>query len=121
MTIYAATGTNNGTVYKSTDGGATFPQLSGGASFCNGQCFYDIAVAVDPGDANKVYLGGSPTLPFGKSVNGGTSFINSSQNLHVDTQAIAVGRQTRTVFILEATAASGVRMMSPRRRSSGRA
>ena len=90
VTIYAASGANTGTVYKSVDGGATFPQLSGGASFCNPQCFYDIAVAVDPTDPNKVYLGGSPALPFGRSVNGGTSFINNSANLHVDTQAFAV-------------------------------
>lgn len=90
VTVYAASGTASGTVYKSVDGGATFAALAGGAGFCNPQCFYDIAVAVDPSDANKVYLGGSPALPFGKSVNGGTSFINSSTNLHVDTQAFGV-------------------------------
>lgn len=89
-TVYAASGVSNGTVYKSIDGGATFAALTGGASFCNPQCFYDIAVAVDPNDANKVYLGGSPSLVFGRSVNGGTSFLNSSNNLHVDTQAFAV-------------------------------
>ena len=90
MTVYAASGVSNGTVYKSIDGGATFAALTGGTSFCNPQCFYDIAVAVDPGDANKVYLGGSPSLVFAKSTNGGTSFANSSTNLHVDTQAFAV-------------------------------
>ena len=90
VTVYAATGTANGTVYKSVDGGAAFAPLTGGTGFCNPQCFYDIAVAIDPNDANKVYLGGSPALPFGRSLNGGTSFINSSTNLHVDTQAIAV-------------------------------
>ena len=118
VTIYAATGTNNGTVYKSTDGGATFPQLSGGASFCNGQCFYDIAVAVDPGDANKVYLGGSPALPFGKSVNGGTSFINSSQNLHVDTQVIAVAPSNPSRVYFGSDGGIWRRTMSTRRRSS---
>jgi hypothetical protein len=58
LTVYAAAGTANGTVYRSNDGGATFVPLSGGAGFCNPQCFYDIAVAVDPTDVNKVYLGG---------------------------------------------------------------
>ncbi len=90
MTVYAATGVSNGTVYKSTDGGGSFIPLTGGTSFCNPQCFYDIAVAVDPTNADKVYLGGSPTLPFGRSLNGGTSFINSSTNLHVDTHAFAI-------------------------------
>ena len=90
VTVYAATGTANGTVYKSVDGGASFAAVTGGAGFCNPQCFYDIAIAVDPNDANRVYLGGSPALPFGRSLNGGTSFINSSSNLHVDTQAFAI-------------------------------
>jgi len=90
LTVYAAAGTSNGTVFKSTDGGSSFVPLSGGSGFCNPQCFYDIAVAVDPTDAEKVYLGGAPTLPFGKSVNGGASFLNNSTNLHVDTHALAV-------------------------------
>jgi hypothetical protein len=90
LTIYAASGVSNGTVYKSVDGGTTFSPLSGGTGFCNPQCFYDIAVAVDPTDANKVYLGGSPALVFGRSLNGGTSFTNSSSGLHVDTHEFAV-------------------------------
>jgi hypothetical protein len=90
VTVYAGTGTSNGTLLKSVDGGATFTPPGGGASFCNGQCFYDMAIAVDPADASKVYLGGSPTLPFGRSINGGASFTNSSSNLHVDTQAFGL-------------------------------
>ncbi len=89
VTIYAAAGTANGTLFKSIDGGATFTTAVTN-NFCNPQCFYDIAVAVDPNDANKVYLGGSPTLPFGRSTNGGTSFTSSSTGLHVDTHALAV-------------------------------
>ncbi|MCY7344900.1 MAG: VCBS repeat-containing protein [Pyrinomonadaceae bacterium] len=88
-TIYAATGTANGTLFKSIDGGATFTTAIANG-FCSSQCFYDIAVAVDPNDANKVYLGGSPALVFGRSTNGGTSFTNSSSGLHVDTQAFAL-------------------------------
>ncbi len=88
-TIYAASGTASGTLFKSVDGGATFSQTIAN-NFCSTQCFYDIAVAVDPNDANKVYLGGSPALPFGRSLNGGMSFTNSSSGLHVDTQAFGV-------------------------------
>ena len=90
LTVYAAAGTATGTVYRSNDGGASFVPLSGGAGFCNPQCFYDIAVAVDPTDVNKVYLGGSPALAFGRSINGGTGFVNNSTNLHVDTHAFAI-------------------------------
>ncbi|CAN5273718.1 hypothetical protein BH10ACI1_BH10ACI1_17320 [soil metagenome] len=89
VTVYAATGTGNGTLFKSVDGGATFTTAIAN-SFCGTQCFYDIAVAVDQADANKVYLGGSPNLVFGRSTTGGTSFTNSSTNLHVDTQAFAI-------------------------------
>ncbi len=91
VTIYAATGTASGTLFKSVDGGATFPASGAQTGWCSTQCFYDIAVEVDPTDANKVYLGGSPSLPFGRSINGATtSFVNNSTNLHVDTQAFGV-------------------------------
>ena len=59
-------------------------------NFCTAQCFYDIAVAVDPTNPNRVYLGGSPNLPFGFSTNGGTSFTTSATGLHVDSHAITV-------------------------------
>ncbi|HEX8368114.1 MAG TPA: VCBS repeat-containing protein [Pyrinomonadaceae bacterium] len=90
VTVYAATGTANGTLYKSIDGGAAFLPAGGGTGFCSTQCFYDIAVEVDPTDANKVYLGGSPSLVFGRSTTGGAAFTNSSSGLHVDTQAFAL-------------------------------
>ena len=87
-TVYAASGEGTGSVYKSVDSSPF--TLAVDNNFCNPQCFYDVAIAVDPTDANKVYLGGSPTLPFGRSTNGGTSFANQSNNLHVDTQVITV-------------------------------
>lgn len=87
-TVYAASGDGTGSLYKSVDA-APFTLVIDN-NFCNPQCFYDIAVAVDPTDANKVFLGGSPTLAFGKSINGGTSFTSSSSGLHVDTQAFGV-------------------------------
>lgn len=87
-TVIAASGEGTGTVWRSVDG-APFTMLIDN-NFCNPQCFYDIAVAIDPTDANKVYLGGSPTIVFAKSTTGGVSFTSSSAGLHVDTQAIAV-------------------------------
>jgi hypothetical protein len=87
-TVYAASGQANGTIYKSIDA-APFTQVLNN-SFCNPQCFYDEAIAVDPNDANKVYLGGSPTLVFARSTNGGVSFTSSSTSLHVDTHVITL-------------------------------
>ncbi len=87
-TVYAASGQGTGTVYKSVDAAPFTSTAANG--FCNPQCFYDIAVAVDPADANRVYIGGSPSMVFGRSTNGGLSFANSGTNLHVDSQVITV-------------------------------
>lgn len=87
-TVMAATGEGTGTTFKSV-GGAAFTTVLDN-NFCNPQCFYDIAIDIDPTNANNVYLGGSPTLAFGRSINGGTSYTSSSAGLHVDTQAITV-------------------------------
>ena len=90
-TFYAATGDGEGRLLRSIDGGTTWTEQIDN-NFCRPQCFYDIAVAVDPTNANNVYLGGSPQLIFGRSTDGGTSFISTprSSGLHVDTQVIAV-------------------------------
>lgn len=89
VTIYAASGLNTGTVFRSNDGGQTWVQRVNN-NFCSPQCFYDIAIDIDPTNANRVYLGGSPALAFGISTNGGTSFTASQQGLHVDSHVIAV-------------------------------
>jgi hypothetical protein len=95
-TVYAASGEGTGSVYKSVDA-APFT-LTVDNNFCNPQCFYDIAIAVDPTDASRVYLGGSPAMVFGRSTNGGTSFSNSSSGLHVDTQAFALAPSDPTIM-----------------------
>ncbi|HEX8566606.1 MAG TPA: hypothetical protein VF648_13250 [Pyrinomonadaceae bacterium] len=88
-TVYVATGNLGGRVLKSTDGGATFPQQIDN-NFCTPQCFYDIAIDVDPTDPNRVYLGGAPAFPFGFSITGGTAFVTSSSGLHADSHVITV-------------------------------
>lgn len=95
-TVYAATGEGTGTTYKSINAAPFTLVLDN--NFCNAQCFYDIAVAVDPTNANNVYLGGSPVLPFGRSTNGGASYTNSSGGLHVDTQAITVAPSNPSII-----------------------
>jgi uncharacterized repeat protein (TIGR01451 family) len=101
VTVYAASDEpatggcagNDGLVRKSTNGGMTWTApLSGGQGFCGGQCFYDLAIAVDPGSANNVYIGGSApgscSNQFQKSVNGGSTFAVADSGLHADTHAI---------------------------------
>jgi PKD repeat protein/photosystem II stability/assembly factor-like uncharacterized protein len=89
VTVYAASALGTGSVYRSTDGGQTWALMVDN-DFCSPQCFYDIAIDVDPTNANRVYLGGSPVLAFGISTNGGTSFAPSQTGLHADSHAIAV-------------------------------
>lgn len=88
-TFYAATGNGGGRVLRSTNGGATWTQQIDN-NFCGGQCFYDIAIAVDPTNANNVYLGGDPTIISAKSTNGGTTFTDNNAGVHVDTHALTV-------------------------------
>ncbi|NNM34693.1 MAG: PKD domain-containing protein, partial [Gemmatimonadetes bacterium] len=99
VTFYAATGNSNGQVYVSNDGGATWT-LQVDNNFCGGQCFYDVAVAVDPSNPLNVYLGGDPTLIIGKSVNGGATFSETGLGVHVDTHAIAVSESNPLVVYL---------------------
>lgn len=102
-TFYAATGNLGGRVLRSVDGGATWTQQIDN-NFCTPQCFYDIAVDADPTNVNNVYLGGSPTLVFGRSSNGGTTFtadgVNFTAGLHVDTHAIAVAPSNPQIVYL---------------------
>jgi hypothetical protein len=104
VTVYAATGetpnvnascttTLSGAVRKSVDGGLNWStQLGGGQGFCGGQCFYDMPIAVDPNNANIVYLGGNArgtcSDAMKKSVDGGTSFQRDDNGLHADSHAL---------------------------------
>jgi Calx-beta domain/Domain of unknown function (DUF4214) len=70
-------------------------QLTGGGGFCGGQCFYNITIAVNPNDANEVYLGGnarnsSPACSDGmkKSTDGGATFSRDDTGLHADSHAL---------------------------------
>jgi len=91
VTVLAATGTSNGRLLKSIDGGATFPTtLLAVNGFCGGQCYYDIAVAMDPGNANNILIGGSAgTFILRKSTDGAT-FPSSQVGLHADVHAITI-------------------------------
>jgi photosystem II stability/assembly factor-like uncharacterized protein len=102
VTVYAATeeGTPNGRLYKSTNGGATFgAALSAANGFAGTQGFYDIAVAVDPTNANNVYLGGNVgSNIFLYSTSGGATFNSSVTGLHADVHAIAIAPSNPAVI-----------------------
>mgnify|MGYP000117794525 FL=1 len=103
VTIYAASARDGGTVHRSIDGGETWVQRIDN-DFCSPQCFYNIAIAVDPTDPDRLFLGGSPNLVFGRSINAATTFtangVNFTSGLHVDTHAIAVAPSDTSIVYL---------------------
>ena len=94
--IYAGVGDGGGRVLISNDNGATWTQQIDN-NFCTPQCFYNIAIEVDPVDPTRVYIGGAPSTPFAISTNSGTSFANSDNGLHVDSHVIAVSQSDPNV------------------------
>jgi len=98
-TFYAATGNLGGRVLRSTDGGANWIQQIDN-NFCTPQCFYDIAVAVDPTNADRVYLGGAPALVAAFSTTAGTVFTEGGGGVHVDTHAIEVAPSNTSIVYL---------------------
>jgi MYXO-CTERM domain-containing protein len=57
--VYAGMGLNGaGAIYVSQDGGKSFTSMAGAPDYCQGQCYYDNAVAVDPADPKTLYVGG---------------------------------------------------------------
>jgi photosystem II stability/assembly factor-like uncharacterized protein len=93
VNIYAASGESNGRLRRSTDGGSTWSAtLAAANGFCGGQCFYDIAVAIDPTNPLTVMLGGNvtgaATKLIAKSTDGGATFVNVANGVHADNHAV---------------------------------
>jgi Secretion system C-terminal sorting domain len=104
-TVYAGLDTAGNpavrSIQKSVDGGVTWAPTGFSYGFCGGQCFYDIALAVDPGNANNFYIGGAAgNNIFRYSTSGGTSYTISANNLHADVHAIVVAPSTPTTLYL---------------------
>jgi photosystem II stability/assembly factor-like uncharacterized protein len=108
-TLYAGiANSSNGDLlglYKSTNGGSSWSNLSSIPDYCAPQCWYDDVVAVDPANANVVYAGGSEengTLY--QSLNAGTSWTNVSSgannvSLHYDHHALAFSKTGGALFV----------------------
>jgi hypothetical protein len=101
VTVLAATGEvptagcpgTAGQVKKSVDGGVTFSPvpIPGSLGFCGGQCFYDIAIALNPNNMTML-LGGSarggatnPCSDVQKRSADGVAFARDDGGLHADT------------------------------------
>lgn len=80
------------TIYKSTNGGANWAATTTTPTFTSGQSWYNMAVAVDPTNANNVIVG---ALDCYKTTNGGSTWTKISewvgstgQYVHADQQII---------------------------------
>lgn len=95
-TMYLANGeSSTGRIRRSTDGGQTWSAILAGASgFCGGQCFYDIAIAIDPLNASIAYVGGAAgTNILRRTTDGFATAANTPSRqtgLHADDHVIAV-------------------------------
>jgi hypothetical protein len=93
--VGAGCGAESGRVRKSIDGGLTWSvPLPAAEGYCGGQCSYDNPIAVDPTDANVVYLGGNArgtcSDVLQRSADGGTTFTRDDTNLHADAHYIFI-------------------------------
>jgi hypothetical protein len=103
QTLYVAETNSSGQLtgfYRSTNGGSSFTSIAGVPNFTGQQGWYDIALAVDPTDAQRVYAAGSPDHKANnfndviiRSDNGGTTWTSlvadsSGNGPHTDHHAL---------------------------------
>lgn len=83
-------------LYRTTDGGTTWSATATTtpAINCNGQCWYDLVLAVDPTNGNNVYLG---AISLYKSGDGGATFRDVTEQMHVDQHAVAIDPKNPSV------------------------
>lgn len=89
--------------WRSTDGGTKWQLMSEGAAACDGQCWYNMFLAVDPANPLVIYRG---TILLYKSSDGGKTWKNlthpwgPSQKVHQDTHALLLDPQNpQTIYV----------------------
>ncbi len=113
-TLYTAiANSNDGSLlglYKTTNSGSTWTQLTTAPNYCNPQCWYDMALAVAPNNANVVFGTGayqystnSQTTVI-RTTDGGTTWSllgagANKVNVHTDGHAVAFSATAGTVFV----------------------
>jgi photosystem II stability/assembly factor-like uncharacterized protein len=99
---------------KSTDGGANWTSILPSSlpslpNFCNGQCWYDMALAVNPTDPNNLIVGGSAftnnSSTVFRTLDGGSTWVDITSGStavrpHVDTHALTYANLTGGNFRL---------------------
>jgi len=102
--MYCANGegtSSQGKIMVSNDNGLSWAQVGGSFGFCGGQCFYDIAIEVDPVTPANVYVGGAAgSLIFRRSTNSAASFTSSTSSLHADVHTIKCAPSAPTTLYL---------------------
>jgi hypothetical protein len=98
--VEAHGGLSVGKMERSVDGGATWSAVTV-PNFCISQCWYDIAIAMDPASASTILLGG--TANFGgpnvlKSTNAGGTWARQDVGLHSDTHAFAIAPSNHSIM-----------------------
>jgi photosystem II stability/assembly factor-like uncharacterized protein len=84
-------------IYKTTDGGDSWSLVFDAPPYCQGQCYYDNVLAVDPKNPDVVYAAG---VFFYKSTDGGKSWSRIADNIHVDYHAIVFApTDPRTIYV----------------------
>jgi photosystem II stability/assembly factor-like uncharacterized protein len=78
-------------LFKSTDSGANWTQLTNAPNFCGTQCWYDFVIRVSPADPGTIFAGGVPRLL--RSSDGGITWVDASTgfsgtSLHTDHHAL---------------------------------
>ncbi len=90
-TLYAGITDNNTNslygLYKSTNGGSSWTQLTNAPNYCGGQCWYDNVIAVAPGNSNVIYAGGDGGTHLAQSLDGGNTWTVYN-SIHPDLHAL---------------------------------
>jgi len=104
-TLYAGVqdGSSNNLLgfFKTIDGGANWVKLANTPDYCTPQCWYDQAIAVEPNNANVVFVGGDATVY--RSNDGGSHWTNVTQgangfSLHADLHALAFSSDSGILY-----------------------
>ena len=106
-----ATTAQAGVLRRSVDGGATFPAaaatagtggiLGNAGGYCGGQCFYNVTVAMNPTNANDIYLGGNARGTCSdamKHSTDGLTFTRDDTSVHADSHALMFSNDGNFIF-----------------------
>jgi photosystem II stability/assembly factor-like uncharacterized protein len=97
-------------LYKTTNSGTSWTKLASVPNYCNPQCWYDMALAVAPNNANVVFGAGAyqyatdSQTTVVRSTDGGTTWAllgggANGVNVHTDGHAVAFSPSGSTVYV----------------------